>query len=727
VIGGDFADGRGNATVYASWRKNNELLQEARDYSSCALSPEGNWCGGSGTAEIPNFFIAPLTDDGEGPYGFDFTQSTFLTLQTDSSLAPFAGNFHNYNPVNSYQRPDERWSAGAFIDFEINEHAVAYLEVMLANDETAGKIAESGTFFYEPYPLPVSNALFPDNFAASLQELYPGEDEFGIYIGKRNTEGGPRSDVLTHSSFRVVAGVKGSISESWNYDISYLHAQTSSNSTYINDFLAPSLFTAVNAELCAATAGCIPYEVFTYQGVTAAAAASVGGTASAQNQASTDVFNAYVAGTLPWGLPAGEIMAVAGYEWRQQAYQTLADTLYQEGLLLGKGLITPSIGGVYRVNELFAEANVPLLADKSWARQMTLDLAYRWSDYSTSVTTSTYRVGLDWQVFDAVRIRTGYNRAVRTPNVNELFQPQDRRRWGGVDPCEGETPDYTAAQCALTGVTAAQYGNIQVNPFGVYNSIVGGNPDLDPETADTFTFGVVVDPMDAMQFSIDYWEIKIMDVIGRIAPATTIDQCALFGNFCENIHRSGSGSLWFGRQAWVLDAGVNISEQHWQGIDLAWNWALDAWAGNWNFDLLGTYTLKKETTQIANDPDSSFDCQGVISRDCFPNPKWRHTASATYDSNSFWAATARWRYYGKVKYEGTTDLIANDNLGAHNYIDLNGVFRFMETHDVVVGVNNVFDKEPPLLGDTLSTNGNTAAGFYDTLGRYFFANLTLRW
>ena len=85
------------------------------------------------------------------------------------------------------------------------------------------------------------------------------------------------------------------------------------------------------------------------------------------------------------------------------------------------------------------------------------------------------------------------------------------------------------------------------------------------------------------------------------------------------------------------------------------------------------------------------------------------------------------RYYGKVKYEGTTDLIANDNLSAHNYIDLNAVFRFMETHDVVVGVNNVFDKEPPLLGGTLSTNGNTAAGFYDTLGRYFFANLTLRW
>ncbi len=80
-----------------------------------------------------------------------------------------------------------------------------------------------------------------------------------------------------------------------------------------------------------------------------------------------------------------------------------------------------------------------------------------------------------------------------------------------------------------------------------------------------------------------------------------------------------------------------------------------------------------------------------------------------------------------VDYEGTTDLIADDNLDAQNYIDLNGVFRFMDTNDVVVGVNNVFDEEPPMMGSTLSTNGNTIVGFYDTLGRYFFANVTFRW
>jgi len=142
--------------------------------------------------------------------------------------------------------------------------------------------------------------------------------------------------------------------------------------------------------------------------------------------------------------------------------------------------------------------------------------------------------------------------------------------------------------------------------------------------------------------------------------------------------------------------------------------------------------LKRETTLITGDPNSTHDCAGLISWRCFPAPKWRHTASATYDSNSFWAVTGRWRYYDKVKYEraddqGAYDEIADDNTGAQNYIDLNAVFRFMETHDVVIGVNNVLDREPPMVGGSLATNANTIAGFYDTLGRYLFANVTLRW
>jgi outer membrane receptor protein involved in Fe transport len=436
------------------------------------------------------------------------------------------------------------------------------------------------------------------------------------------------------------------------------------------------------------------------------------------------VLNAYVTGTLPWGLSAGEIMAVAGYEWRQQSYITHWDTLYEEGLLLGQGSEMANIDGGYRVNELFAEANIPLLADRSWARMMVLDLAYRWSDYTTSGTTSTYRVGLDWQTVDALRIRAGYNRAVRAPSVAELFTPQVLGWSGSGDPCNSATPEYSFEQCARTGVTAEQYGNIAVSPLDSINALSGGNPGLIPEKADTLTFGLVIDPMETMQISIDYWDIKIKDVIAQLWPYRALRQCAEFGNYCDRIHRGVGGTLWFGNSGWVDDMNLNLSEAHWRGIDLAWQWSL---GDSWNFDLIGTYMLKKEITEIPNDSDSTYDCVGLISEQCWPSPKWRHTATATYDSNSFWALTGRWRYYGKVDYDGTVDLIAQDNHDAQNYIDLNAVFRFMETHDVVVGVNNVFDKEPPLAGSWLSWNGNTTPGFYDTLGRYLFANVTLRW
>ena len=125
--------------------------------------------------------------------------------------------------------------------------------------------------------------------------------------------------------------------------------------------------------------------------------------------------------------------------------------------------------------------------------------------------------------------------------------------------------------------------------------------------------------------------------------------------------------------------------------------------------------------------ESAYDCVGIISARCYPSPEWRHTASVSYDSNEWWSTTLRWRHFGGIDYAGSADnKIAQKELeDGENYFDLNAVFRFMGNHDVVVGINNLLDEEPPMSG--LSTNANTIAGFYDTLGRYLYANMTLRW
>jgi outer membrane receptor protein involved in Fe transport len=740
VIGGDFADGRGNATAYATWRENEALLWGARDYSSCALNIGGTRCGGSFTAEIPNFFIAPLTEDGWGPYGYDYFQSAFLVLQPDSSLMAEdwqnASNVYNIAPINYYMRPDERWSLGAFADFEINEHAVVYLETMGFNDRTRGQIMESGTFMLEVYPLHVSNAYFPGNFRQSLEELWPGVDDFGVYIGKRNTEGGPRTGLFGHSSFRIVTGLRGAISKDWDYDVSYLYADTSSTTAYANDLYGPDIAIAVDSRLCEPDPDCIPYEVFTYQGVTEEAAASLSGSAAAVAGTSTTVFQSYVTGTTPWGLPAGEIMAVAGYEHRRVEYELVSDIVHEEGLLLGQGEPLKSLGGGYSVDELFIETNIPLLDDESFARNVTLDLAYRWSDYSTFGPSSTYRAGLDWQVTDWLRLRTGFNHAVRAPNIAEMYEPQQLGVFQGADPCEGETPIYSFEQCARSGVTAEQYGNIPPIPdfdFWGLNVLRGGNPELDPEEADTLTLGLVFEIGETMQLSLDYWDVQIEGAIETMEGAIALEQCLQYDRLCDLVHRApGSGSLWRSRDGYVYGIAWNLGELHSRGVDVAWDWSPGA---NWQIGLVGSYYLKKETTAIPGDRDTTWDCAGIAkvigywtddTDFCYPTPEWRHIATVTYDSGGAWALTGRWRYFGDVSYEGTGDELAAKTLTDQNYFDLNTVFRFGDTHDVILGVNNVLDEEPPLLGNAMSDNANSFS-MYDQLGRYLFANVTLRW
>ncbi|MGA9574688.1 MAG: TonB-dependent receptor [Lysobacterales bacterium] len=724
VVGGDFADGRGNATVYGTWRENQELLQGARDYSSCALSNSGTSCGGSSTAPIPNFFVYGVYDG-----VLDTSTSDWMTLQSDSSLQPYDGtNIYNYGPINHFMRPDTRWSLGAFVDYEINEHAIAYLETNFANDRTAGQIAESGTFYAATYILPPDNSLFPQTFRDSLKSLYPDADAYGLQIGKRNVEGGPRQSQFEHSGFRIVSGLKGSINDDWDYDVSYLYGSTASSLAYLNDMLTPAIGIAVDGALCAADPTCIPYEVFTYQGVTAAAANNLLGTAIATGKTSTAIINGYVTGDTGLNIgSADSIMVAAGFEHRTESYSRVSDTVFQQGALAGQGGPTPGVTGSYNVLEFFGEANVPLLADAPFAQQLNLDLAYRYSDYSTSGGNSTYRVGFDWQPIDLFTVRVGYNRAVRAPNVSELFSTQSLGLWSGADPCSGSSPAYTQEQCARTGVSAAQYGNVSASPAGQYNAIFGGNPNLDPETADTWTAGVVFNPMDSMTISVDYWDISITDTINNIGGPTILSQCGLNGTLCDKINRGPSGNLWQGTVPYIYDVTVNLGENVWSGIDLAFNWAVDGLGGTWTTNMIGTYMLKREITPIPSDPTSTYDCVGTISDRCYPAPEWRHTFSTEYDSNEWWTVTARWRFFDGVDYTGTTDQIAGKNMGkSQNYIDLSAVFRFMENHDITVGINNIFDKEPPMVGGTLTTNANTIAGFYDTLGRYLFAQATFR-
>ena len=719
AMGADFDGGKGNATIYATWREQDELRQEARDYSAGALTGSGLGVGGSANAVIPNFDIYPYVDG-----ALDFGAGNFFgNVNSSGGLTPWDGtNRYNYAPINHFLRPLTQWSAGAFVDYEINEHFTPYAEFMYSSAQTRAQIAESGTFFVEAYILGLED--LPAAFAADLAQEIPGYDTFGIYVGKRNVEGGPRSNNFSNDGFRMVVGSKGEINDQWSYDVSYLYAQSRQNSTYINDFFAPNITAVLNQDAC--DNGCPGYSVFTPNGVTAAQADSLTGTGMLSAQSTTEVINGYVTGELFSIGDADPIQIVVGYEWRGEDFDRTSDTVFAEGQLLGQGGPTPSLRGGFSVSEFFMEANIPLMDS------LIADVAYRYSNYSTVGGQDTYRFGVDWQPIDMARIRLGYNRAVRAPNVAELYSVNNLGLWAGADPCSGASPEYTADQCAKTGVTAAQYGNVVASPADQYNQVTGGNVNLEVEEADTYTIGVVLDPIENLTLSVDYWSIEIENTIATIGAENIVRQCATNGSLCGAITRGPTGNLWQGEIPRVFNGLQNLGTAEWEGVDVAASWMMDVMGGTFDVKLAGTYMLTKEVEIL---PGEGYDCVGLISSRCFASPEWRHTLTATYDSNEWWAVTARWRYFDGVDYDGAleskqsagADAIAQDNISsAESYLDLNATFRFMGDSELLVGVNNVLDEEPPLVGGSLSSNANAIAGFYDTLGQYLFAQVTFR-
>ena len=223
------------------------------------------------------------------------------------------------------------------------------------------------------------------------------------------------------------------------------------------------------------------------------------------------------------------------------------DQAYIDGIGAGQGGTDAPISGEYNVKELFAEAYIPLVQGAPGAESLSMELGYRWSDYSTSGSWPTYKAQAAWLPGGGWKVRAGFNRATRSANVVELFSPQTYVLGGSTDPCAGDNPEATLAECQLTGVTANQYGYILENPAGQYQISQGGNPDLDPEVADTVSFGIVFTPEgSSFTAALDYYDIQVEDTIGALRADDVINNCIETGNplMCDLIHRDQFGSLW---------------------------------------------------------------------------------------------------------------------------------------------------------------------------------------
>jgi iron complex outermembrane recepter protein len=784
LMGANFLDDKGNATAYLTYDNQGAALQNKYDYSACNLAAKNATslrCGGSGTAAGGQFIAynaagtSALLD-----HTVDLTSGVFR---------PFAAaDEFNFAPYNFYQTPNERWTGGVFLNYDVNSHVSAYSELMYVRNQSSAQIAPSGAFFVAGF-VPCADPLLTAQERATVCSAgnltaqgnptetvggvtYPG---INMYLLRRNVEGGPRIATFQTDSFRAIVGLKGDFAEAWHYDVYAQHSTVDIANGNENYLTNPNITKSLNvlpgaggAPTCASVLNgtdpkCVPWNVWAPTGgvtgsvVTPAAIAYLSIPLLIQGNVIEQVVSGSITGDLgkygaklPWADSGLQINV--GAEWRSEASNFLPDAASQAGNAAGSGGPTPPIAGNFHVREGFTELRLPIAQHAPLAEDLSLEGGYRYSEYSEGFNTNTYKLGLEWAPVRDVRLRGSYQRAVRAPNINELFLPQVVGLDGSSDNCSGPVPVASPAACALTGVTPAQYGHIAPNAANQYNGLLGGNPQLKPETADTYSIGFVLQPrvVPNLTFSVDYFNIKIKEVIEAIGGDTILNEClASVGNpaqaaeFCPFVHRGLAGSLWTTPAGFVKDTNVNAGQLATKGFDFKGSYRVPLpAAGSLLFGFEGTKLQTLTTTPIAS-LGSSYDCTGYFGSICGAgDPKWRHVLNVTWSTP--WDAldlTLRWRYLGSVSSEQTSSnkflsgspFLPLSTIPAYSYVDLTGTFNLYKNVRLELGVNNIADKDPPIVvGGDCSTsspagancNGNTFPGVYDALGRYLFAHIT---
>lgn len=761
IFGSSTPDGRGNVTGYLGYRSNDAVLQRDYDYSACALGNSSaaarpysfsgqHWnCGGSATA-FPGLFTP------------DFVANFYTIDQGTGNFVPFdfTNDVYNYGPLNYYQRPDERYTGGFFARYDINDRIEAYGSFMFSDYRSVAQIAPSGNFFVTNEINCGNPLLTPGN--AAIIGCTPGmiaaDTPTTLYIGRRNVEGGGRQDDLNYEAYRTVLGIRGPLSDSWHYDVYGQYYRVNLNRSYLNDFSISRLTRALDVVDDGGTPqcrsfvdgtdpNCVPYDIFTPGGVTQAALDYLQIPLLQRGEAIMQNVVATVTGDLGITLPSAQtpIQASLGIEYRFDRINQQVDENFATGNAAGQGGPTTPLTGDTDVFELFGEVRIPIVEGAPFAELMSLELAYRRSDYNTgfsgsSVETDTYKIGADWAPTEDIRFRASFQRAVRAPNVIELFTAQGFNLFdNNQDPC-GAGPEI-APMAACVGanpwqVTAGQYGSVGLNsPAGQYNFLQGGNPNLTPEEADTYTIGFVATPrfLPGLTVSIDYFNIDVSNLISTVGPTVTLEDCYFNNNAaaCALINRNpGTNQLWIGTGN-VVDLNTNIGGLTTSGYDINANYSMDIGTmGGLRFQLIGTL-LDDLTTDPGSASTTPYDCVGGFSNICgTPNPEWRHRFRVTWETPWNLDLSGTWRYYGEVDRRNASNANVPGFLDSawdeQHYLDLAGNWQVYDNTNIRFGVNNVLDNDPPLSANVGTTgNGNTYPQTYDAMGRWIFIGATV--
>lgn len=732
----------------------------------------------------------------------------------DAGAAVGTYRFFNFNPYNIFQTPFRRYNIFAQANYQVSDAVELYTRGMFVKNTVRTIIAPSGSFnqavtinLNNPFlPATLRNQFCAFNVAdvvngvdangkeVSGQATYkprftqaecdaaatasgrsdPNYREVTVNLGRRAIEVGPRISEYTSTVFDYRVGARGALTSTVDWDVSGAYGE-SDKIQAIKNYTLQSRFrqgllvdgTAANPVCQNAANGCVPVNVFSTSGFSKAAADFLSEDSTTTIRTSLLQLRGVLSGDFGYTLPtaAEPIGFAVGSEYRRYTAQQASDTLSKTpGELGGAGGAAPDIDGGYSVWEGYGELIAPLIADKPFFKSLTVEGGVRYSKYKirngNTNETWTYKFGGSWEPVDSLKLRGNYSRAVRAPNIFELFNPLTVGLTNlATDPCAGSAPTTNAnlrAICLAQGAPAGTIGSIDNPTAAQANISQGGNLLLKPEKATTYTIGAVYQPTYApgLAVSVDYYNIKVTDVIGAPLPGDLISAC--FGNVtaasaadpaCTSIRRNPATGGLDGDPADTpgLFAPLNnLGKLATDGLDVLVSYNRKIGAVKWTANVTGNFTFHSKYQATATSVDR--ECVGYYSVNCSftgsLQARRQFSVRNTFSFKGGFDVSLLWRHISGFKQEpldaknnpaftGTIPpdsgvlsgkYVRFDRIPAYNIFDLTTRFN-VERVTFTVTVQNLFDKAAPVVGNTIGStsynSGNTYPSTYDALGRRF--------
>lgn len=634
--------------------------------------------------------------------------------------------------------PVTRFLVNTGISYDIADDHTLFFEGAFARTEAEQGLTSTFDSGSRRFVVHVADNPYLDEDVRTA--LLSGDNPVETFLlGRSNLDFGGRGNPTNRNLIRTVAGLKGDLGK-YNYEVYYQYGQSSLDSVRVNDRIEahyreaadavvdpatglPACRVAVEAVAAGSIASvddhaCRPFNIFGEQSAEdlAGPLSYFDFDAASSGKLTQHVASATISGDL-FEAPAGTVGFATGVEYRKEESRFTPSPLNQQGAGFF-GVVLSEVAGSFDVFEAYGEVLVPLVRDVTLIKELNVEGAARWADYSISGSAWSWKLSGDWMPHEDLRFRGSYAKSVRAPNIAELFAP-------GVDnfpfithPCDKDTitqgtnPANRAANCAAAGY-AADFDQATTTP----TLRVSGSTDLAPEIAKTLTVGGVVTPsfLPGFALTVDYWHIKldggITNLPGNTIAAFCYDSASLNNPFCDAIDYHPDGNIDV-----VRAPQVNVGRFEASGVDIEGTYSFEGSAigvaGDFSLNAVATYLGKLETQLSEDSPVDENEGE-------FGTPKWRGNVRLSYNLDDL-TISLNQRYIGSVvPNNGFTEEFRDpSSVGAKWYTNIQARYRFGERTELFGGINNLFSNNPPRYPGL--EDGDNVGSLYSNVGTYFY-------